>query len=260
MINKAFNLVCNTVGDKLAEQGFTKVNADSSSENEMVALFTGETIAYSIIYYKDKMHMVMRQCTMTDDGPDNEWKTLATWMFNPETDTEKEAQSIANDFVDNVTSKVAIKRQKQTKKKKKTNSDEGNADPIFLSKRLVNVFPELKDEINNEMDCYYPFRGVTFAREHIVPKVNDLIKKGNKKDIEKLMGILSAQYANGDADTRSIISIVILNSIDKEYDEMISEYMSDDLKKDFKYSVKFRGKKVPPEKEKKKKKVIAQRL
>ncbi len=246
MIKKAFELVCNRVFEALEPQGFTKQKVDNSNENEIVSLFTGESVAYSVIYYVDKMHMVMRMCTMTEEGPDNEWKTMGTWMFDPSVDTEKEAVSIGNDFADAVGSAVAIKRVKQTKKKK--SKDEGSNDPVFLCKRLVKIFPQLKDEIKNEQDYHYQFRAVTFTRNNVVPKINDLLIKGSKADIEKLMDVLSAQYLNGDFDTRSIITIVILNSIDKKHYDVIEPMMSDDLHKGFKNALKFKGKKVKPEK------------
>ncbi len=249
MIKKAFNIVVDKVGAVLESQGYKKNKVDNSDSNEMVALFTGENVAYSVIYYIDKMHMVMRSCAMTDDGPDNEWKTMATWMFNPETDTEREASSIGNDFAEAVSTPVNIKRVKQTKKKK--SSDEGSADPVFLYKRLVKFFPELKAEIKEEEDSYYPFRAVTFAREKVVPKINSMLTLGVKADITKLMGILSAQYLNGDPDTRAIVTIVILNSVDSKHLEIIQPLMSDELLKAHKGALKFKGKKVKPEKAKK---------
>ncbi len=249
MIKKAFNIVCDKVYAALENQGYKKNKVDNNDSSEMVALFTGENVAYSVIYYVDKMHMVMRSCAMTDDGPDNEWKTMATWMFNPETDSEREANSIGNDFADAVSTPVNIKRVKQTKKKK--SSDDGNADPVFLAKRLVKLFPELKAEIKEEEDSYYPFRGVTFTREHIVPKVNALVAQGGKSELTKLMNILSAQYVNGDPDTRAIITIVIMNSIDEKHREVIEPLMSADLLKAYKSGLKYKGKKVKPEKVKK---------
>ncbi len=258
-INAAFNSISAKVEEALTPQGFTKQKI-SGSDNEMVSLFTSDSNAYSVVYYLDKQHMVIRHCAMTDDGPDNDWKVLATWMFDPETDTQKEADSIANDFVENCSSNTAIKRIKTTKKKKKKGDDEGNADPLFLSKRLVAIFPELKDEIKNEEDCYYPFRGVTFTRASIVPKAVELVNKGNKKDIEKLCTLLSTQYGNGDADTRSIITIVILNSMPEDKYEVINEYLSEDLAKAWKAALKYKGKKVKPEKPKKKRKTMVQRL
>ena len=115
-IKDAFKLISDKVESALTPQGFTRQKV-SGNDNEMVALFTSETSAYSVVYFHDKKHMVMRHCAMTEDGPDNNWKTLATWMFDPDTDTNKEAESIANDFVENCSGTIAAKRLKNTKKK-----------------------------------------------------------------------------------------------------------------------------------------------
>ena len=258
MLDKAFTHISDKVEEALKPQGFTKAKIASTDENEMVSLYTSENMAYSVIYFKDKQHMLLRECAMTDDGPDNKWKTLATWMFDPDHDTMKEAGSIANDFCDAISAPSAVKKAKQAKKTKK--SDDGNADPLFLAKRFITLFPDIKDEIRDEQDCYYPFRGATFAKASIVPRVNKLVKSGNKGDLKKLGGILSTQYTNGDVDTRSIITIVILNSIPEEDEAKIEEYLDDNLKKSFSFAKKYRNKTVKPEKEKKKKKTIAQRL
>ena len=246
MIKKAFAIVCDKVFAALEAQGFAKQKIANDNADELVSLFTSDSVAYSVIYYVEKKHMVLRTCTMTDDGPDNEWKTLGTWMFDPEVDTEKEANSIGNDFSDTVAAPVAVKRVKQTKKKK--SGDDQSNDPIFLSKRLVKLFPELKDEIKFEQDYHESFRAVTFFREKVVPKVNELVKRGSKSEITKLVEILSAQYLNGDFDTRSIITMVILNSVDPQYYDTLRPMMSDDLLKGFNSGIKYRNKKVKPEK------------
>lgn len=260
MQDKEFRLIADKLGEALAVQEIKEQKVSNDNDNEKVALFTNENIAYSVIYYFDKKYILLRSCTMTEEGPDNDWKTLATWMFDPETDGSKEAQSIANDFVEAVSSTVAIKRMKTTKAKKKKSEDEGNADPIFLAKRFVSLFPELKEEIKEEDEFYYPFRGVTFTRAHIVPRVNEYIKTAKKAELEKLCQLLSTQYANGNADTRSIVTIVILNSIDESRWDDVNSCLSEDLQKAWKGARKFKGKKVKPEKPKKKKKTMVQRL
>lgn len=250
-IERAFEIVNKKVEAALSQQGFTAQNVTSADSGELVKLYTGEAIAYSVIYYKDKKHMVMRSCDMADGAPDNEWKTIATWMFDPNTDTEKEAESIGNDFVDNVSTPV-FKQNVHKKKKKKKDSDEGNGDPVFFSKRLVAVFPELRDEIREEQESYEEFRAVTFTKAAIVPKVKELLSSGDTSAIDKLSEILSAQYSYGDIDTRPLITIVILNSITDEGEkEAIKRNMSDDLKKAWAAAEKYRGKKVKPAKAKK---------
>ena len=251
MINKAFDIVTKKLDSALSSQGYTMQNVPSTDSNEMVKLFTGESAAYSVIYYKDKKHMVMRTCGMTDDGPDNEWKTIGTWMFDPATDKEKEAESIGNDFAENVSAPIFTQAAKQQKKKKK-NNEEGSGDPLFFSKRLIAVFPELKDEVKNEEDSYEQFRGVTFVREHIVPKVIALLKDDDTENIDKLSQVLSAQYSYGDIDTRSIITMAVLNAITEDSQKAaIKAEMSDELKKAWKAAEKYRGKKVKPAKKQK---------
>lgn len=250
-IEKAFEIVNKKFEAAVAPQGFTAQNVTSADSRELVKLYTGETTAYSVIYYMDKKHMVLRSCDMNDGAPDNEWKTIATWMFDPETDSEKEADSIGNDFVDNVSAPV-FKQTTQKKKKKKKDSDDGNGDPVFFSKRLMAVFPDLRDEIREEQESYEEFRAVTFTKEHIVPKVQELLNSGSDREIDKLAEVLSGQYSYGDIDTRPLITIVILNSItDGAQKEAIKREMSEELQKAWAAAEKYRGKKVKPAKEKK---------
>ena len=246
-IKTVFELVAEKVFSALKTQGFTREKV-ADSDKELVALFTGEAVAYSVVYYIAKMHMVLRTCRMTEDGPDNEWSTMATWMFDPETDGTKEAESIANDFVEAVSATAVVKRVKQAKKKK---GDDGNADPLFLAKRFATFFPELKEIIKEEQESYEEFRGVYFVRTYVIDRVNALLERGAKGETNKLANMISTQYSNGDMDTRSIITIVILNSIDEKYAEKFRVLLSEELQKAWSYAVKLKGKKVRPEKEKK---------
>ena len=256
---KAFELISKKVEDELVKHGYEKQKVSDETGGDLVSLFTSENIAYSVVYVADKQQMVLRQAAMTDEGPDNEWKTLATWLYDDEVADQKDAESIANDFIEGVSGTVAIRRAKQVKKKKKK-SDDGTADPKFLAKRFVTYLPELRDEIQNEEDCYYPFRGATFAKEHIAPRVADYLKRSNSKETEKLANVFNTQYGNGDRDTRSIITIVILNSLDDEEFYKIKEYFNDELDKPSAAARKYKDKEVKPEKPQKPRKSIGSTL
>lgn len=143
---KAFDYIVGKVEEELVKQNYTKQKVVAENDNELVSLFTSATLAYSVVYYKDKEQMVLRSCTMTDEGPDNEWKTLATWLYDETVGTQKDADSIANDFIEGVSGTLAIKRAKQVKQKKKKD-DDGTADPKFLAKRFVTYFPELREKL-----------------------------------------------------------------------------------------------------------------
>lgn len=249
---KAFDLITSKVEEELTKTGYARQKVASDNNDELVALFTSTNVAYSVLYTLDKQQMVLRTCPMTEEGPDNEWRTLSTWLYDDAVSTQKDAESIANDFVEGVSGSIAIKRAKQTKQKKKK-SDDGTADPRFLAKRFITLFPELREEIQMEEDCYYPFRGATFAKEHIAPKLVSYIKTASDKEVEKLAGIFNTQYGNGDADTRSIITSVLINSMEDEEYKRLAEYFDDDLTRSAKFIRKYKGKEVKPEVPKKKK-------
>jgi hypothetical protein len=91
---KAFDYIVGKVEEELVKQNYTKQKVVAENDNELVSLFTSASLAYSVVYYKDKEQMVLRSCTMTDEGPDNEWKTLATWLYDETVGTQKDADSM----------------------------------------------------------------------------------------------------------------------------------------------------------------------
>ncbi|MBQ9673163.1 MAG: hypothetical protein IJV39_00865 [Ruminococcus sp.] len=261
ILNKAFDGICLKVEKALSQQGFARQNVSSDNNSDRVALFTNDAVAYSVYFNSEKHHMMLRSCAMTEDGPDNEWKNLATWLFDPQTDKLSDADSIGKDFSAMLEGESQIKKVQQAKKKKKKRKDDGNADPEFLAKRFVTFFPELKDEITEEVNNYYPFRGVTFTKKSILPKLSGYVKTANKKQLEKLGQLLSRQYSNGDIDTRSIITIVIINSFSEGDYNKLYDYFDEDLQKASKAARKYIGKTVKPEKiQKKKRSFVADTL
>lgn len=249
-ITKAFEIITTKVEEILLQRGFTKQPV-ADSENELTALYTGD-LAYNIVYYKDKRRIVMRSCSMVDDEPDNSWKTIATWLFDPDCDGTREAENIANDFVETIKGPKQVAIQQNQKKKKKDN--DGNVDSLFFANRMVAYFPELKQDIAYEKAHYASFRGITFAEEKIVPKFKQYVASATEKSLTKLSESLSDLYNAGDLDVKGIITYILLNSIDDDgkFDMLVSEFNNNE-KKIAVETRKLRGKNIKPEKLKKKK-------
>lgn len=250
-IKSAFDLVTGKVDKALSEQGYKRQSVDSQNEKELTALYTSEDTAYSIVYYKAKMRMVLRQCEMSGGEPDNNWKSAATWLFDPEVDTEKEAESIASDFIETI---QGPKQQAitQTRKKKKKDND-GNVDSLFLANRMVNYFPSLKDDIAYEKLHYANFRGITFAKEKILPLFTEFMNTEGSNNIGKLSKSLNDIYEMGDLDVKGIISYILLNSVENESKrEQLLVNFTEANKKIIASAFTLRGKKIKPEKPKKK--------
>lgn len=250
-IQNAFEYVAGKIENALEGQGYKRQNVDSQNNKEMTALFTSEDTAYNIVYYKEKMRMVLRICTMDGGEPDNKWKSVATWLFDPSVDTEKEAESIAQDFIETINGPKQQAIVQTQKKKKKDNN--GNVDSLFFANRMVNYFPTLKDEIAYEKLHYSPFRGVTFAKEKILPLFTEFVENEGANTLGKLSQSLNDIYDMGDLDVKGIISYILLNSVESpEKREQLLVNFSASNKKIMVAAYSLRGKKIKPEKPKKK--------
>lgn len=254
-MQQAFNIMNARTAAVLIERGYKKEEV-AESDKEITSLYTGEN-AYSIVYDIAKKRVALKTCGMEDDEPDNNWKTLATWIFDPETDDVREAENISEDFAE------AIRGPKQTKaqlKKKKKDSDT-NVDSLFFANRMVSFFPELKDEIAYEKAHYEIFRGVTFAEEKILPKFVPYAENLKGNGMEKFSQTLFSLYSNGDLDVKGIITYILFNAIedDGKFEELISGF-DENTKKIARAARNLRGKKIKPEKPKKKNKYLASML
>ncbi len=76
--------------------------------------------------------------------------------------------------------------------------------------------------------------------------------------IKKLGKLLSDLYSNGTKDVRSIITMVVLNRI--ENTAPLQECLSEELKKAWEHSLKYKGKEVKPEKIKKRSSLMSKAL
>lgn len=257
LINKAFKIIDEKMAAVLTKRDFTKV---SSTENVLLYVNGGEA-GYKAFFAPDKNKFELIESCLENDNIISE-KVLSTWLFDPQNDTEREAKAIAADFAEALGGEVKKHSKKDSAKKKKKSDEENNANPLFLMNRMASIFPELKEAVQSERNSYDDFRVVTFAREKALPLMKETLVSGEPKDkFKKLCTVFSNLYASGDLDTRSIITIVFLNSIeDVAAREKISAAVSDELKAAMKEAFKLRGKKIKPEKIKRKNTFISDTL
>lgn len=248
----AFDLICEMLLVELSEQGFNPPvpYEDPDGRAEM---FVNDDIAYSVVYNRKNMLFELRSTSFDDKGQPTEWRRLASWLYDEQTSDKTDARSIANDFIDIARGpkRVAI----TTKKKKRNKNDERTVDPQFFMNRLANLFPELKDAMNQERIVYGQIRYASFARDKAAPLCESLaLHYPNSEPYKRLCEIFSDMYQNGDLNVRSILTISILNNVSESAYQTFKDDLSDELKKNTVYTRKLIGKKIKPEKPKKEKK------
>ena len=246
---KAFEWIQNGLYEELSKQGFSEPQPLEDPAGKLV-MYTAADVAYGLLYDVKKQRFELRSTTLKDGEPGT-WRSLSLWLYDEREGTRADMESILNDFVEVVQGpkRVAVVQQKRP------------VDPLFFMNRLVNIFPELKDELNQEKIAYGQVRYVTFVKSHVVPRCEDLAAKYPDSDpMNKLCSVLDDMYKNGDLDTRAIVTISLLNSLSDAGFQVFAERVGVELKKDLKYTRKLKGKNIKPEKKKKKKKVVAKTL
>lgn len=253
-LNKAYELILSRIDETLSVSNYQKTKVDVLDNGEELTVFKGEDVAYCVIYHEDITQFELDSCAVDADNElDNNWNKITAWLFDSDNDTIRDAENISQDFIDTLGGAKRVAAVKQMKKKKKKNEDT-NVDSLFFMNRLVNIWPDLKEDIKFEKENYETFRGVNFSREKVLSRFTETINGDNENKKKKLLSLLDDEYKVGDLDVRGIITIILLNSIDdKEKISEIEGYFSRELNKAWKYSRKIKGKNIKPEKPKKKK-------
>lgn len=251
----AFEFIQNALAEELAGQGFGKPEALEFANGKAV-MFTTADVAYSLQYNENSQQFGLCSATLDGESKPANWRNLSVWMFDKTEGTKSDAESILNDFLEVIRGpkRVAIVQQKR----KRGKDDDRNVDPMFFVNRLVNIFPELKNELNEEKITYGQVRYITFIKAHVVSRCEDLIiKYPDSEPCKKLCALFDDMYKNGDLDLRSILTFSLFNSMSDTAFSSLYERVGEELQKNIKYTRKLKNKKIKPEKKKKQKKVEA---
>ncbi len=251
MAFNGFDYIQNILEQELSQQGFQEPQPLEAEEGRAV-MFATDDVAYSILYDQKKKSFILRSTTLDGDGKPGDWRQLSTWLYDSLEGEKGDADSIANDFIEVVRGPKRMAMVQQ--RKKQGRGEERNVDPIFFLNRLVNLFPELREELNEERIVYGQVRFVTFTKHKVVSKAEDLLKTyPDSEPAERLCALLDDMYKNGDLDLRSLVTSVLLNGLSREAFAGAEQKMGDELKKVCKFSRKLIGKNIKPEKKKKQK-------
>ena len=253
---KAFELIETGLQEELEKQGFSPAQPLEDPAGKAV-MFVAEDVAYSLLYDVKRQRFELRSTTLKEGEPGT-WRSLSLWLFDEKEGTRADAESILGDFLEVVQGpkRVAVVQQKRRNK-----DGDRTVDPLFFCNRLVNIFPELKDELNQEKITYGQVRYTTFLKEHVVGRCEDLANRYPDSDpMKKLCALLDDMYKNGDLDTRSLVTITLLNGLSDGAFQATQDRLGEELQKSSKFSRKLKGKKIKPEKKKKQKKVVAKPL
>ena len=250
MIFNAFELIQTALTAELSQQGFNPPQELEDPDGQAV-IFATEDVAYSLLYNTQRKSFILRSTTLDYEGKPGDWRQLSTWLFDKATGDRSDAESIINDFLEVIRGPKRVEVVQQRKKSRK--NDERNVDPLFFINRLVNIFPDLKKDLNEEKIVYGQVRYITFIKGKVLPQAQEMIRTyPDSEPVKRLCALLDDMYQNGDMDLRSIVTYVFLDGLSQQEFQTVYELLGEDLQKVAKPSRKLIGRTIKPEKKKKK--------
>jgi len=165
-----------------------------------------------IVNYSDERQMYVLSVADVEDGKAGEYREINSWLFD-DSQNAKDTVAVGIDFVSSLRSELGIKPTRRSANA--TNIDlpsaskGDNIDIGGFSKKLLDVFPPLKDEYKQHVATYGNFLYLNFFGEHLVPILKNLFETGSKKQIKKFYEVLEDAYIKGNRETVNLAVVLL---------------------------------------------------
>lgn len=165
------------------------------------------------------------------DGQDVcEYRQISAWLFD-DNQTAKDAAAVGIDFSDALRKELGIAAKKTVVNGlvDLPTTQKGNDSNINgLAKKMLDIFPALKEEYKAHIAHYGNFLYLNFFGEHLVPRMIRLFEEGSAKQIKKFYNTILDFYVEGDSDTvNTVIALLAAAAYKNEtVTEKIREMLS----------------------------------
>lgn len=194
--------------DKLIAEMQPFFNENGFKETD--GIYKNDKKAVAIEYNVDRQMYVLKTADIDEDG-NFELSEANAWLFD-DSQTAKDACAVGIDFVSTLKSELGIKRTRSSTAVSvdlPTASKDGSYNITAFTKKMLDVFPSLKEEYKVHVAHYGNFLYLNFFGEKLVPQIKAILLENNKKSVKKLFDVLENGYLQGDHDTVNVIVAVV---------------------------------------------------
>ena len=219
MDNRYFENVIKELEPLFAENGITEKDGVFVSENKAIS-----------VNYNEQRQMYTLSVADITDGNIGEYKEINSWRFD-DSQNAKDAASVGIDFANSLRKEFGIKHTRLANANLELpTAVKGDVMNISgFAKKMLDIFPALKDEYKNHIAVYGNFLYLNFFGEFLVPRLVRLFEEGTKKQIKKFYDVAEDAYVKGDKDTVNTLICVLAaaayknEKVTNEIKEMLSQ-------------------------------------
>ncbi len=193
MDNRYINKVLEELNPLFTEQGFKEING----------VFKNDKKAVKVEYIEDRQSYVLYAADIDEDGNHGELSELTAWLFD-DSQNESDAVSVGMDFADTLRKNMGIKVKLSSAAaavELPTATKTGAMKIAGFTKKVLDVYPQYKDEYKAHVAKYGNFLYLNFFAKTLVVQIKECMNENNKKSVKKLYELLENGYINGDKET-----------------------------------------------------------
>ena len=208
---------------------FEENNFKASAEN----IYESSTKKAVIKYDESRQMFVLSVADFCEeDNTFGELREINAWLFD-DSQNAKDAEAVGIDFTGSLRKELGIKVKRSSVNAAgvdlPTASKSDSMDIAGFTKKMLDVFPALKESYKEHVAVYGNFLYINFFGEHLVSCYKDIFNSNSKKQIKKLYDVLSVAYTKGDKDTVNIMVALLCAAAykDETITNVIREMLAD---------------------------------
>ena len=209
MDNRYLQNVIDEMQPFLTENGFKEADGIYKNETKVVA-----------VEYSDERQMyVLKTADIAEDGS-YELTETSSWLFD-DSQNAKDAEAVGMDFSSTLKDQLGIKHTRSSSFANAIDlpsaSKDGTYNITAFTKKVLDVFPALKDDYKEHVSVYGNFLYLNFFGEKLVPQIKTILLENNKKSVKKVFDVLQTAYVQGDRDTvNTVVAILAAACVNDE--------------------------------------------
>lgn len=180
-----------------------------------------------IISYDEARQMYVLNVADIEEGKIGEYVEVNSWLFD-DSQTAKDATSVGIDFVNVLRKNLGIKVKRVASAGEidlPTATKNGGMTVTSFTKKMLDIYPELKEKYKNYVASYGNFLYLNFFGEYLVPQLKNTFSCGTKKQIKKLFEVFEDVYVKGDKEAiNAAVAVLCAASYNDEkvYSEVVN--------------------------------------
>lgn len=161
------------------------------------------------VEYDDARQMYVLKKALENDEP----QELSAWLFD-DSQTERDATAVGIDFTETLSENLGVKKNTRAERIiDMPTAQKDGADIATFAKKMLDVYPQLKEPYRAHIAKYGNFLYLNFFGENLVPLLHSALYSGDKRAIKKVFTVFESTYITGDKDTVNAMLAVIAASV-----------------------------------------------